>query len=91
MDYYLTNHMPAAMAVFKQYGILSAQVFRYVGSGDGGAPSLKVMTVVKFPSRAEYEAVMKDPAVPTLMEDVRNFAKETPEFILGEVAAELTV
>lgn len=85
LDYYLTRHAPAAVELFKQFGLIRADVKQFTATADGREPAYKVMTTATFPSREAYEALMKHPAAAELVADVANFAQETPEFLLGEV------
>ncbi|OLN85467.1 hypothetical protein CCHL11_08062 [Colletotrichum chlorophyti] len=87
IDYYINTHMPLAASTWKDAGVKSWSVHKYL-PGPGGQESKYVFAgVLEFESVEAVHKALASPDSKTVTDDVPNFSNKQPTFLIGEHAA----
>ena len=84
-QYYRSKHVPLAGAILGPHGITSVEFVRFTKAIDGSQPSHSHMLTAHFASDEALASALKDPRLPELIADSKNYYEGTPEFVIGEI------
>jgi uncharacterized protein (TIGR02118 family) len=84
--YYLHSHIPLVKSRWGSLGLEDIQVVRGLDGPDGGAAPYRVMALLRFRSRGDFEAAVKQHGG-EIFGDIPKFSNGKPVVQLSEILA----
>ena len=83
-DYYMQTHMPLVRERWTSLGLQDTKVMRGMNGPDGAAPTYKVVTLLTFASKDQFDAAARQGK--EIFADIPNFTDGKPVMQLFEAA-----